>query len=101
MVAAIRFDGLRKEFENNIKTVNEAIQKDLEHLEDEIILDALKNYQKKYTSVEHDSKSLMGIFPSGKECGQIISCPFASVACGTHFNHVACRPNGVSDAPSV
>lgn len=60
-VATVRFDGLRKEFENNIKIVNKAIQKDLELLDDDIILDALKNYQKKYTSVEHDSNSLIGL----------------------------------------
>ncbi len=65
-VAAVRFDGLRKEFENNIKIVNETIQKDLEHLDDEIILDALKNYQKIYTSVEHDSDSLMDIIDTAQ-----------------------------------
>ncbi len=58
-VAAVSFDGLRKEFENNIKIVNETIQNDLEHLDDEIILDALKNCKKTYTAVEHDSESLM------------------------------------------
>jgi zinc protease len=66
MVATISFDGLRNEFENNIKIVNETIQKDLERLNDEIILDALKNYQKTYTSVEHDSDSLMDLIETAQ-----------------------------------
>jgi hypothetical protein len=65
-VAAVSFDGLRKEFENNIKIVKETIQNDLEHLDDETILDALKNYQKQYTSIENDSKSLMGLIQTAE-----------------------------------
>lgn len=61
MVATVSFDGLHKEFGKNIKAVNETIQKDLESLDDKIILDALKNYQRSYTSIEHDSESLMDL----------------------------------------
>ncbi len=61
MVASVSFDGLRKDFENNIKIIKKTMQKDFEHLDDEIILDALKDYQKKYTSIEHDSGSLMRV----------------------------------------
>ena len=61
MVASISFDGLRKDFENNIKIIKKTMQKDLEHLDDKFIQDALKNYKKTYTSIEHDSQSLMEI----------------------------------------
>jgi hypothetical protein len=66
MVASVRFDGLRKEFEKNIKIVNKTIQKDFAHLGDEIIRDALKSYQKTYTSIERDSDSLMDIIKTAQ-----------------------------------
>ncbi len=65
-IAAICFDGLHKEFENNLQIVKKTIQKDREHLDDKIIFDALKDYKKNYTSVEHDSRSLMSLISTAE-----------------------------------
>jgi len=66
MVATVSFDGLPKDFENNIKFVNETIQKDIKQLDGEVIIDALKSYQKTYTSIEHDSDSLMDVIDTAQ-----------------------------------
>ena len=58
-LAYIYFDGLHDEFETNIIAVRKAIKDDLENLSDETIDDALREYKKHYTSIEHDSGSLM------------------------------------------
>ncbi|MBL1322049.1 MAG: insulinase family protein [Methylophaga sp.] len=58
-LAYIYFDGLHDEFETNIIAVREAINDDLESLSDETIDEALREYKKHYTSIEHDSGSLM------------------------------------------
>ncbi|MEH0021781.1 MAG: insulinase family protein [Desulfobacter sp.] len=61
MVASIRFDGLRKEFETNIDTVREQIREDLEGLSDDAVQEALNSYQKIYQAIENDSSSLMNL----------------------------------------
>lgn len=61
-IASIYFDGLRDEFNNNIKYVKETIQNDVLFMSDSTINDALKKYESDlYTSKEHDSKSLMSL----------------------------------------
>jgi predicted Zn-dependent peptidase len=60
-LAYIYFDGLHDEFETNIIAVRKAIEDDLESLPDETIDDALREYKKHYTSIEHDSGSLMSL----------------------------------------
>jgi len=60
-VAYIYFDGLHDEFESNIIAVRDAIKGDLKNLSNETIDDALREYKKYYTSVEHDSNTLMGL----------------------------------------
>ena len=58
-VASVSFDGLRKDFEENIATVKSTLKNDMENISDENIDKALKSYSKIYTSVEHDNNSLM------------------------------------------
>jgi len=58
-LAYIYFDGLHDEFETNIVAVRKAINDDLKDLSDETIDNALREYKKRYTSIEHDSGSLM------------------------------------------
>lgn len=53
------FDGLHKDFEENIATVKSTIKNDVENISDDNIDKALKTYSKTYTSVEHDNNSLM------------------------------------------
>ena len=60
-VASVSFDGLHKDFEENVATVESTIKGDIENISDENIDKALKAYSKTYTSVEHDSDSLMGL----------------------------------------
>lgn len=60
-LAYIYFDGLHDEFETNIIAVRKAISDDLDSLSDETIDDALREYKKHYTSIEHDSGSLMSL----------------------------------------
>ncbi|WP_324172773.1 M16 family metallopeptidase [Sulfurimonas sp.] len=61
-IASIYFDGLGDEFNNNIKYVKEAFLNDVSHLSDSTIDDALRKYETDfYTSIEHDSKSLMSL----------------------------------------
>lgn len=65
-VASVSFDGLHKDFEENIATVKSTIRDDVENLSDENIDKALKAYSKTYTSVEHDSDSLVGLINTVK-----------------------------------
>ena len=59
-VASITFDALHDDFEKNIKTVKKMMADDLKSITNTQIHKALKSYEKKYyTSVEHDSKTLM------------------------------------------
>jgi predicted Zn-dependent peptidase len=60
-LAYIYFDGLHDEFETNIIAVRKAINDDLASLSDEMIDEALREYKKHYTSIEHDSAALMGL----------------------------------------
>ncbi len=60
-IAYIYFDGLHDEFESNIIAVRDAINNDLKNLSNETIDDALREYKKYYTSVEHDSNTLMDL----------------------------------------
>ncbi len=61
-IASVYFDGLGDEFNNNIKYVKEAFLNDALHISDFTIDDALRKYETDfYTSIEHDSKSLMSL----------------------------------------
>ncbi len=61
-VAAVYFDGLRDDFENNIAYVKKVLSEDVLSLEDSTIDEALRKYEiDKYASKEHDSKSLMSL----------------------------------------
>lgn len=80
-LAYIYFDGLHDEFETNITVVQEAITNDLELLSNETIDDALREYKKHYTSVEHDSDSLMSLINTT----QYLNEEFNSMDSSFHF----------------
>ena len=59
-IASITFDALHDDFEENIRTAKRTIQADLNTMSNLQISKALKSYEQKYyTSLEHDSKTLM------------------------------------------
>ncbi len=65
-IAYIYFDGLHNEFETNIVAVRDAIKHDLTTLSNETIDDALREYKKYYTAIEHDSDSLMELITTAQ-----------------------------------
>jgi len=61
-VASVRFDGLHKDFANNLKKVEEQIAKDIQKMDNQVIKEAISSYQKqKFEAVEHDSDTLMSL----------------------------------------
>ena len=57
-IASISFDGLHDDFDDNIKLVKKSIKYYVEHIDDNMIDEALEEYKKKYTTIEFDSDSL-------------------------------------------
>lgn len=60
-IATISFGGLHADFEKNKKVVENTLQDDMINISDKTIDEALKEYSKNYTSIEHDSSSLLSI----------------------------------------
>ncbi len=61
-VASVYFDGLRKNFEENVAIVKKQIAADAVSLDDQTVADALREYREQnYDAVEHDSRSLMSL----------------------------------------
>ncbi len=61
-IATIYFDALHDQFEPNLKTVEEILQKDIENIDDATIKKALHAYETEYyASTEHDNESLMDL----------------------------------------
>ena len=61
-VVSINFDSLNEDFEANIRRVQEEITKDREDLNESTITNALRTYeQEHYSSIEHDSDSLIAL----------------------------------------
>lgn len=61
-VASVSFDGLRSNFEDNIRIVKNVLAEDAASIDDDTIDDALRAYRDKhYGAVEHDSRSLMSL----------------------------------------
>jgi len=66
-VAAVTFDALHDEFDNNMKMAKEMMKEDLLHLDDETINKALKSYEEQYFhATEHDNDTLMGLLQTNK-----------------------------------
>ena len=66
-VAAITFDALHNEFDNNMKMVKEMMKADLQHLDDKTIHKALKSYEEQYfNATEHDNDTLMELLQTDK-----------------------------------
>jgi zinc protease len=66
-VASVYFDGLRKNFEDNVAIVKAQIAADAASLDDKTIDTALREYREQnYDSVEHDSQSLMSLVETQK-----------------------------------
>ena len=66
-VAAIAFDALHNEFDNNIKMAKEMMKSDLWHLDSKTILKALKSYEEQhFNAIEHDNETLMGLLQASK-----------------------------------
>ena len=96
-VAYIYFDGLHDEFETNIIAVRQAINDDLEYLSDETIDEALKEYKKHYTSIEHDSASLMKLIGTSQYLKEEFNSTTSSYQFFKNINHKDFR-NVLKDA---
>ena len=57
-VITLGFDALNEKFETNIKAIKEMLATDIEHISDQTISKSLAQYNKYYSSVEHNTKSL-------------------------------------------
>ncbi|RUM66099.1 MAG: hypothetical protein DSZ05_04870, partial [Sulfurospirillum sp.] len=66
-VAAVTFDALHDEFDNNMKMAKEMMKADLQHLDEDTIQKALKSYEEQYFhATEHDNDTLMGLLQTTK-----------------------------------
>ena len=61
-IQAVGFDGLNSVFSDNISLAETMIKADRNAMDDKTITQAFQNYEKEYyTSIEHDSATLMGL----------------------------------------
>jgi len=86
-LAYIYFDGLHDEFESNILAVHKAINDDQKDLSNETIDDALREYKKYYTSVEHDSDTLMELINTAQYLNEKFTSTKTSFQLFNSINH--------------
>jgi len=71
-IAAIYFDGLHDDFEDNRAYIEKMLKEDKKTLTDEEIQKALKAYAiEYYTAIEHDSDTLMGLLSTSEHLRDI------------------------------
>ncbi|MCK5355894.1 MAG: insulinase family protein, partial [Methyloprofundus sp.] len=86
-LAYIYFDGLHDEFESNIIAVRKALSDDQKHLSNATIDNALREYKKHYTAVEHDSGTLMRLINTTQYLNETFASPKTSYQFFDSINH--------------